>query len=95
MYRVLELNPQLQPFAGDIELRMYNYNSTKERLMPQGGTLKDFANVIIVFYCIIRIISSQSILHTKQGMYRLSILFSSYLSYRLHIHQKSSEFLLH
>ncbi len=44
MYRVLELNPQLQPFAGDINLRMYNYNSTKERLMPQGGTLNDFAN---------------------------------------------------
>ena len=44
MYRVLELNPQLQPFAGDIELRMYNYRSTKERLMPQGGTLNEFAN---------------------------------------------------
>ena len=44
MYRVLELNPQLQPFAGDIELRMHNYRSTKERLMPQGGTLNEFAN---------------------------------------------------
>lgn len=44
MYRVLELNPQLQPFAGDIELRMHNYRSTKERLLPQGGTLNEFAN---------------------------------------------------
>ena len=44
MYRVLELNPQLQPFAGDIELRMHNYRSTKERLMPNGGTLNEFAN---------------------------------------------------
>ena len=44
MYRVLELNPQLQPFAGDIELRMFNYHNTKHRLMPQGGILKDFAN---------------------------------------------------
>ena len=44
MYRVLELNPQLQPFAGDIDHRMYCYNSTKERLMPQGGTLNEFAN---------------------------------------------------
>ena len=44
MYRVLELNPQLQPFAGDIELRMSHYHNTKHRLMPQGGTLKDFAN---------------------------------------------------
>ena len=44
MYRVLELNPQLQPFAGDIELRMSNYHSTKSRLLPYGGTLNDFAN---------------------------------------------------
>ena len=44
MYRVLELNPQLLPFSGDIDLRMQNYHSTKERLMPQGGTLNDFAN---------------------------------------------------
>ncbi len=44
MYRVLELNPQLQPFAGDIDHRMYLYNSTKERLMPEGGTLNEFAN---------------------------------------------------
>ena len=44
MYKVLELNPQLQPFAGDIELRMHNYKTTKERLMPNGGTLNEFAN---------------------------------------------------
>ena len=44
MYRVLELNPQLQPFASDIDLRMFNYYNTKHRLMPQGGSLKDFAN---------------------------------------------------
>ena len=44
MYKVLELNPQLQPFAGDIDLRMHLYKSTKERLMPQGGKLIDFAN---------------------------------------------------
>ena len=44
MYRVLELNPQLQPFAGDIELRMNNYKNTKARLLPNGGTLNEFAN---------------------------------------------------
>ena len=44
MYRVLELNPQLQPFAGDIELRMNNYRNTKARLLPNGGKLYDFAN---------------------------------------------------
>ncbi len=44
MYRILELNPQLQAFAGDIDLRMWRYQETKNRLLPQGGTLKDFAN---------------------------------------------------
>jgi len=44
MYRVLELNPQLRPFQGDIDLRMDNYRRTKERLLSSGGTLKDFAN---------------------------------------------------
>ena len=44
MYRVLELNPQLMPFERDIELRMELYRNTKNRLLPSGGTLKDFAN---------------------------------------------------
>ena len=44
MYRILELNPQLQPFSGDIDLRMYLYHSTKERLLGWGQTLNDFAN---------------------------------------------------
>ena len=44
MYRILELNPQLQDFSGDIDLRMSAYHDTKKRLLPNGGTLKDFAN---------------------------------------------------
>lgn len=44
MYRVIELNPQLRPFLGDIDGRMYHYYKTKERLVPQGGSLCDFAN---------------------------------------------------
>ena len=44
MYRVLELNPQLMPFEGDINLRMELYQNTKNRLLSGGGTLKDFAN---------------------------------------------------
>ena len=44
MYRLLELNPQLQWHAGDIDLRMHLYHSTKQRLLPYGGTLNDFAN---------------------------------------------------
>ena len=44
MYRILELNPQLQPFAGDIDLRMHLYHQAKERLLAPGQTLNDFAN---------------------------------------------------
>ena len=44
MYKIMEYNPQLQPFAADIELRMNLYRQTKQRLLPQGGALLDFAN---------------------------------------------------
>ena len=44
MYRILELNPQLIPFEVDINLRMELYHSTKNRLLSEGKTLKDFAN---------------------------------------------------
>ena len=44
MYRVLELNPQLAPFAGDIDLRMYLYRATKSRILADGQTLNEFAN---------------------------------------------------
>ena len=44
MYRVLELNPQLLPFSGDIDLRMHLYHSTKDRLLANGSTLNNFAN---------------------------------------------------
>ena len=49
MYRILELNPQLQPFAGDIDLRMHLYNETKSRLLSDGGSLNDFANAHAYF----------------------------------------------
>ena len=44
MYRVLELNPQLKDFAGDIDLRMFLYRTTKGRLLAQVDTLNEFAN---------------------------------------------------
>ncbi len=44
MYRILELNPQLKDFAGDIDLRMNLYEQTKKRLLGENGTLLDFAN---------------------------------------------------
>ncbi len=44
MYRLLELNPQLRAFAGDIALRMSLYHATKGRILDKGQTLCDFAN---------------------------------------------------
>ena len=44
MYRILELNPQLKPFEGDIDLRMDLYQRTKDRILPDGMDLKEFAN---------------------------------------------------
>ena len=44
MYRLLELNPQLAPYAGDIDLRMFLYNTTKSRILGKDQTLLDFAN---------------------------------------------------
>ena len=44
MYRILELNPQMKAYAGDIDLRMFLYRAAKNRLLPQGGTLNEFAN---------------------------------------------------
>ncbi len=44
MYRIMELNPQLKDFAGDIDLRMFLYRATKDRLLNKGQTLNEFAN---------------------------------------------------
>ena len=44
MYKVLDLNPQLRPYLGDIHLRMSNYHGTKSRLLWGHKTLNDFAN---------------------------------------------------
>ncbi len=49
MYRILELNPQLRPFEGDIHLRMDLYHKTKARLLPNDGKLIDFANAHLYF----------------------------------------------
>ena len=44
MYRLIELNPQLHDFAGDIDLRMFLYRATKNRILKPNQTLNDFAN---------------------------------------------------
>ena len=49
MYRILDLNPQLEPFAGDIDLRMHLYRSAKKRILSEGQSLNDFANAHLYF----------------------------------------------
>ena len=44
MYRILELNPQLQSFSWDIDYRMELYRNAKARILGEGQTLNDFAN---------------------------------------------------
>lgn len=44
MYKILEYNPQLKDFEGDINLRMEYYHKTKNRLLSKGMSLNDFAN---------------------------------------------------
>ena len=41
--KILESNPSLQPFAGDLQMRVEQYANTKEALTA-GGSLADFAN---------------------------------------------------
>ena len=49
MYHILELNPQLAPFAGDIDLRMFLYRATRDRILKEGQSLNDFANAYEFF----------------------------------------------
>ncbi len=44
MYEILNKHPELKPFAGDIQLRMDRYYGKCRQLIPEGQTIKDFAN---------------------------------------------------
>ncbi len=44
MYKILDYNPEIRRYAGDINLRMHRYDTTKERILKDGQSLLDFAN---------------------------------------------------
>ena len=46
---IINTDPSLAPFRGDLELRMQNYMDTKKNLLKPGQTLKDFANAHLYF----------------------------------------------
>lgn len=43
-YKIIELDPYLKPFEGDINLRMDLYKKKHKELVKRGTTLSDFAN---------------------------------------------------
>jgi len=47
--KITSIDPNLQPFAGDLQLRMDKYVSAKAALLPLGQTLTDFANAHLYF----------------------------------------------
>ena len=42
--KILKMNPCLQPYKQDLQMRMDNYKATKSALLKDGQTLSDFAN---------------------------------------------------
>ena len=49
MYKILEIDPLLTPFAGDIELRMNRYRKMRKRIAGDNGSLAAFANGHLFF----------------------------------------------
>ena len=43
-WRIIQNDPSLRPYEGDIQLRMDNYAATKERILPPNMTLAEYAN---------------------------------------------------
>lgn len=48
-YGILQIDPYLQPYKADIELRMKNYEDTKRRLLTKHENLSSFANGHLYF----------------------------------------------
>lgn len=49
MYAILDYNPQLRPYAGEIEQRVRRWRQVKHSLLSGGGTLSQFANGHLYF----------------------------------------------
>lgn len=48
-YRILQIDPYLKPWKKDIALRMSTYRETLGRLLPEGGSIVDFATGHLYF----------------------------------------------
>jgi len=47
--RIIENDPSLAPFQGDLELRMHQFHQTKKKILKSGQTLSDFAGGHLYF----------------------------------------------
>ena len=47
-YGILTIDPWLERYEGDIDLRMGRYKSVKRSLLPAGTKLQDFATAICI-----------------------------------------------
>ena len=47
--KITSIDPSLEPFAGDLQLRMDKYEAAKALLLKPGQTLNDFANAHLYF----------------------------------------------
>lgn len=47
--KITTIDPSLEPFAGDLQLRMDKYEAAKALLLKPGQTLNDFANAHLYF----------------------------------------------
>ena len=47
--KITSIDPSLEPFAGDLQLRMDKYEAAKASLLKPGQTLNDFANAHLYF----------------------------------------------
>jgi len=47
--KITSIDPSLQPFESDLQLRMDNYEKTRNALLKPGQTLNDFANAHLYF----------------------------------------------
>ena len=47
--KITEMDPSLRPFEQDLQLRIDNFNNTKNRILKPGEALRDFANAHLYY----------------------------------------------
>ena len=48
-YKITKIDPYLEPFSNDIDMRMANYKAKRQELVGEDGNLVDFAKGYLYF----------------------------------------------